>query len=134
MQALRGGGRDTCMEPFRYMADLVGIDCREDKGNTAYQSLSRGEIPSSEIKMPVRYLILQGKYIHKENGVETSEYSQMYNKERYKFFLDAPFEISDHCCSIMKKVPMHNYAKKTGKVPMTAQMSSESRFRTAAIS
>lgn len=48
----------------------------------------------------------------------------MYNKERYKFFLDAPFEISDHCCSIMKKAPMHNYAKKTGKVPMTAQMAS----------
>ena len=89
--------------------------------NAAYQSLSRGEIPSTHIKTPVRYLILQGKYPHKENGVETSEYSKMYNKERYKFFLDAPFEISDHCCSIMKKAPMHNYAKKTGKMPMTAQ-------------
>lgn len=100
---------------YSYMADLVGIDRREDRENAAYRSLSRGEIPSTDIKAPVRYLILQGKYPHKENGVETSEYSKMYNKERYKFFLDAPFEISDHCCSIMKKAPMHNYAKRTGK-------------------
>ena len=115
---------------YSYMADLVGIDRREDKGNAAYQSLRQGEIPATEIKAPVRYLILQGKYPHKENGVKTSEYSKMYNKERYKFFLEAPFEISDHCCSIMKKAPMHSYTKKTGRVPMTAQMASESRLRT----
>ncbi len=24
----------------------------------------------------------------------------MYNKKRYQFFLEAPFEIADHCCSI----------------------------------
>lgn len=113
-----------------YMADLAGIDRRENKGNAVYQSLRRGEIPSTIIKAPVRYLVLQGKYPHKEKGVETSEYSKMFNKERYKFFLDAPFEISDHCCSIMKKAPMHNYAKRTGKMPMTAQMASESRLRT----
>lgn len=115
---------------YSYMADLVGIDRREDRGNAAYQSLRMGEIPSTDIKTPVRYLILMGKYPHKENGVETSEYSKMYNKERYQFFLDAPFEISDHCCSVMKKTPMKNYAKRTGKVPMTAQLASESRLRT----
>ena len=115
---------------YSYMADLIGIDRREDKGNVAYQSLIRGEIPSVDIKAPARYLILMGKYPHKENGVETSEYSKMYNKERYKFFLEAPFEISDRCCSVMKKNPMHSYAKRTGKVPMTAQMASESRLRT----
>lgn len=126
----KSAGCGEIVPNYSYMADLVGIDRREDRGNAAYQSLSRGEIPSTDIKAPVRYLILQGKYPHKENGVETSEYSKMYNKERYKFFLDAPFEISDHCCSIMKKAPMHNYAKRTGKMPMTAQMASESRLRT----
>ena len=94
-----------------YMADLVGIDRREDKENELYKSLIRGEIPSKDIKTPVRYLIMQGKYPHKENGVETSEYSKMYNKERYKFFLEAPFEIADHCCSIMKKSPIRTSAK-----------------------
>lgn len=115
---------------YSYMADLVGIDRREDKENAAYQSLIRGEIPGTDIKTPIRYLVLTGKYPHKENGVATSEYSRMYNKERYQFFLEAPFEISAHCCSIMKKAPMHSYAKRTGKMPMTAQMASESRLRT----
>ena len=125
----RGMNHCSTISNHSYMADLVGIDYRDNKENEFYQSLIRGEIPSTEIKTPVRYLILQGKYIHKENGVETSEYSKMYNKERYKFFLEAPFEISDRCCSVMKKAPMHNYAKKTGKMPMTAQMASESRLR-----
>lgn len=127
-QGKDGGGK---ISNYSYMADLVGIDRREDRENTAYKSLRRGEIPSTDIKTPVRYLILQGKYPHKENGEETSEYSRMYNKERYKFFLEAPFEISDHCCSVMKKSPMHSYAKRTGRMPMTAQMASESRLRTA---
>lgn len=74
-----------------YMADLVGIDRRVDKENELYKSLIRGEIPSTDIKTPVRYLIMQGKYPHKENGVETSEYSKMYNKERYKFFFGSAF-------------------------------------------
>lgn len=113
------------------MADLVGIDYRENKENALYQSLIRGEIPSTEMKAPTRYLMLQGKYVHKENGVETSEYSKMYNKERYKFFLEAPFEISNYCCTIMKKAPMHAYTKRTGRMPMTAQLASESRLRTS---
>lgn len=113
-----------------YMADLVGIDRRKNKENELYQSLIRGEIPGTDIKTPVRYLIMQGKYIHRENGAETSEYSKMYNKERYKFFLEAPFEISENCCNVMKKAPMHGYAKRTGRMPMTAQMASESRLRT----
>ena len=50
--------------------------------------------------------------------------------ERYQFFLDAPFEISQKCCSIMKKDPFKKYHKETGKVPITAQMAAESRLRT----
>ncbi len=112
------------------MADPAGIDRREDKENELYRKLACGEIPAAEIKAPARYLIMQGKYIHKEKGVETQEYSRMYNKERYKFFLEAPFEISENCCNVMKKAPMHSYAKRTGRMPITAQMASESRLRT----
>lgn len=50
--------------------------------------------------------------------------------ERYKFFLDADFEISSECCKVMKKAPAHTYAKQTERKPMTAQMASESRLRT----
>ena len=54
----------------------------------------------------------------------------MFSCVRYQFFLDAPFEISQRCCSVMKKEPMGRYAKESGRVPITAQMASESRMRT----
>jgi 3'-phosphoadenosine 5'-phosphosulfate sulfotransferase (PAPS reductase)/FAD synthetase len=53
-----------------------------------------------------------------------------YNQERYKFFLEAPFEISNKCCNVMKKNPAHDYGKRTGRKAITAQMASESRLRT----
>lgn len=64
----RGIGRCTTIPNHSYMADLVGIDYRDNKENMFYQSLIRGEIPSAEIKAPVRYLILHGKYPHKEKA------------------------------------------------------------------
>lgn len=53
----------------------------------------------------------------------------MYSCEKYQFFLDAPFEIGNQCCGVMKKSPMHRYQKETGRNPITAQMASESRLR-----
>ncbi len=112
------------------MADLLGIERRKNKGEE-YEELMKGNIPNEVIENgPVRLQILFGKLIHKEKGVSTGEYSTMYDKSRYKFFLDAPFELSNKCCSIMKKSPMHKYAKDTGRVPITAQMADESQLRT----
>ena len=110
----------------------MGIDRRTDK--EPYEKLKKGIIPNDEINfkygLPVRLLQLLGKVPHTEKGKMTDEYSQRYDKSRYRFFLDAPFEISDRCCKVMKKAPAHDYQKKTGKAPITAQMASESRLRT----
>lgn len=111
------------------MADIIGIDRRENKENRTYKNLTMGIIPNIE-DAPVRYKILIGKLEHKEKGVPTGEISRMYDKSRYKFFLDAPFNISAQCCKVMKKRPIHKYAKATGRKPMTAQMACESRLRT----
>ena len=56
---------------------------------------------------------------------DRSEFSQ----EKYKFFLEAPFEISNKCCDVMKKKPLHEYEKLTGRKPITAQMADESKLR-----
>jgi len=48
---------------------------------------------------------------------------------KYLPLLDAPFKISDHCCSIMKKGPLMRYGKKNRKLPMTAEMACESLYR-----
>ena len=53
----------------------------------------------------------------------------MFAQVKWKFFLDAPFEISNRCCNVMKKEPAHRYGKETGRYPITAQMASESRLR-----
>jgi 3'-phosphoadenosine 5'-phosphosulfate sulfotransferase (PAPS reductase)/FAD synthetase len=54
----------------------------------------------------------------------------MFSQEKWKFLLDAPFDVSHLCCNVMKKAPSHGYSKRTGRMVMTAQMACESRLRT----
>lgn len=104
-----------------YMADLLGIDRRINKQNEQYKSLQMGVIPSgSEYRL---------RRLNGELTDSKGNYSQ-FNQEKYKFFLEAPFEISDLCCDIMKKKPAHDYEKETGRKPIIATMASESVMRT----
>ena len=69
----------------------------------------------------------------KENPIQVNipdKDRSMFSMEKYKFFLEAPFEISNKCCNVMKKDPAHRYTKETGRYFMTAEMASESRLRT----
>ena len=50
----------------------------------------------------------------------------LYNKQKYIFLLNAPFNVSNKCCNVMKKTPLHNYSKLTNKKAFTAQMANES--------
>lgn len=77
--------------------------------------------------IPVRVKILFGAMTM--GNIPNGERSK-YSCERYKFFIDCPWEISSECCKVMKKAPAHTYARRTGRKPMTAQMASESRLRT----
>ena len=52
-----------------------------------------------------------------------------YNRPQYKYLLFAPFEISSVCCTEMKKKPFNEYSKRTGRVPIMATMTEESRLR-----
>ena len=80
---------------------------------------------------PIRAQMLFGEFKHKEKGVLTDEVSNMYDRQKYRFLLAAPFEISEKCCNVMKKEPAHRYTKETGRVPITGQTASESKLRTA---
>lgn len=55
----------------------------------------------------------------------------IYDNSKWKFLLDAPFKISYKCCEIMKKRPVKEYSKQTGKHGFIATMASESRLRTS---
>lgn len=43
--------------------------------------------------------------------------------------LDAPFEIHNQCCAVMKKRPSQKYAKETGRKQIVGTLAAESRLR-----
>lgn len=52
-----------------------------------------------------------------------------YNCAQWKFLLDAPFDVSEKCCDLMKKNPAKQYTTRTGRVPFVATMAHESLTR-----
>ena len=49
--------------------------------------------------------------------------------EKWKFLVDAPFKISDRCCHIMKKAPVKQYEKETGRGAIVGTMAADSSLR-----
>ena len=115
--------RQTDVHYAYRIADMIGVDRRKNKGNKSYQMLKEGNIPSEILEAPVR--------IKQLFGVKCDQYGDMYDRSRYLFMLEAPFEVSNMCCKVMKKAPVHAYSKQTGRKPITAQMADESRLRTS---
>lgn len=70
-----------------------------------------------------RLLRLKGELLDKEGN------KSRFNCEKWAFLLDAPFEISDHCCAVMKKKPAKKYEHATGRKPIIGTMADESRLR-----
>lgn len=52
-----------------------------------------------------------------------------FNNKKYRELLDVDFLVSDVCCDIMKKTPLHTYEKMTGRHGITGQMADESMIR-----
>lgn len=48
---------------------------------------------------------------------------------KWAYMIDAPFKVSDWCCDVMKKQPMHKYQKETGLHPIIATLAEESIMR-----
>ena len=48
---------------------------------------------------------------------------------KWKYLLDAPFQISHMCCDIMKEKPMMKFQKESGLIPFIGLMTSESHRR-----
>lgn len=106
-------GEEEIIHGWYGLADIIGVDRRVDKNNDELMELKRGIIPN------------------KSNFDVPNEQSKRYDKSRYFFMLNAPFEISRRCCSISKKAPQHLFSKQTGRKAITGQMAAESTLRTA---
>lgn len=64
-------------------------------------------------------------------GIRSSGKYSGYSKisEKWKFLKDAPFKISEKCCAVMKKQPLHVFAKDTGRQPFVGTMASDGANR-----
>lgn len=47
----------------------------------------------------------------------------------WRFLVDAPFEVLDHCCEVMKKEPMRRYRRETGRMPFVGILATDSKER-----
>lgn len=52
-----------------------------------------------------------------------------FSSKRWSFLYDAPFIVSDRCCHVMKKSPVHIYERQTQRKPMIAMLAEESEIR-----
>ena len=71
----------------------------------------------------VRAKRLRGEFKNKDGN------KSIFNCEKYKYLLEAPFKCSDKCCSIMKKAPAKLFDKESGKKPILGLMANESQKR-----
>lgn len=74
---------------------------------------------------PYALLRLEGKIGKANVGKGHSQF----NCTKWYFMLEAPYSFGSRCCDIMKKHPFKEYLKRSKRVPITAQMTSESRLR-----
>jgi len=86
--------------------------------NVAHQ-LSQLQNPTSNNEA-TRKLRLHGI---KRDGTKANPKSIL--PKKWHFLVDAPFKISAHCCKIMKKQPLNDYAKREGRKPYIGMMISE---------
>lgn len=74
-------------------------------------------------KYAYRIKKLNGELLDKNGKIST------YNIPKWKFLLDAPYDISHKCCDVMKKRPAKTYEKTTGRKAMIGTLASESTLR-----
>lgn len=53
----------------------------------------------------------------------------MFDKTKYNYLIDAPFNSANQCCDVMKKRPAKKYEKETGRKPFIATLAAESHAR-----
>jgi 3''-phosphoadenosine 5''-phosphosulfate sulfotransferase (PAPS reductase)/FAD synthetase and related enzymes len=77
---------------------------------------------------------------HEKNANERNLYLTGYTRkgkhcpsyklaEKWKYLINAPFNISEQCCDVMKKKPFYKYEKETKRVGIVGTMTCESQLR-----
>lgn len=86
-------------------------------------------IISKQVCNCVRYAkknIRDGKNTLRVRQINGETKGSKYDKKKWKFLLDAPFEVSEECCKVMKKDPIKKYEKMSNKKPIIGTLADES--------
>lgn len=67
---------------------------------------------------------MRNKRLHGKNGSRTGMISY-----KWQYLINAPFKVDERCCDVMKKRPMHQYFRQTGRYPYIGTMAGESSAR-----
>ena len=73
-----------------------------------------------------------GLYDAGEYDYEKTVKKSKFQNTKWRFLIDADFEVSERCCHVMKKRPAYLYEKQTGRKAIVGTLASESMTRHAA--
>lgn len=73
-----------------------------------------------------------GLYDSGEHNYEKTVTKSKFTQTKWRFLLDADFDVSEKCCYHTKKVPAREYEKETGRKPLIATLACEGMAREAA--
>ncbi len=65
-------------------------------------------------------------------GIQGDGRTSKYGLKKWKFLLDAPFEMSHRCCGVMKKSPFKIYSRRMHNRGINGMMAEESQLRQSA--
>ena len=98
----------------------------------AMNSIKKGVYSHRLCKLGVKREEYGGLYDNGEYDYDKTLDGSMYRQYKWRFLLDADFDASSYCCEIMKKNPLKQYEKETGRKAMIGTMAWESQNRKTA--
>lgn len=79
-----------------------------------------------------RKLYLSDYALDEEGNLTNVKNNSFKLAHKHRYLIDSPFKISEKCCNYLKKYPMQDYEKQSGKKPIIGTQASESKMRESA--
>ena len=79
-----------------------------------------------------RKLYLSDYALDKEGNLTNIKNNSFKLAHKHRYLIDSEFKISEKCCNYLKKYPMQDYEKASGKKPIIGTQASEGKMRESA--
>jgi len=106
--------------PFNKVIEKYGYPVIS-KEQSRYIRDCQNPTPNNEITRRRRMTGIDRFGVQKKSGMISKKWKKM---------IDAPFKVGEQCCDIMKKKPVAQYKKDTGRMQFIGTMASDSMMRT----